>query len=140
VILHVLMIMMNDTQFSTLREPIAVVVDDEPLILMGTSEMISEAGYTVVEATSADEAYSFLKQHHSVQLVFTDVQMPGKLDGFDLARKVADNWPQICIIVASGASTPREGDLPANVEFLSKPFSKQTVEDVLRERCPRHPS
>src|SRR4051812_11165655 len=128
---------MNNDEFSTLKQPIAVVVDDEPLILMNTCDMIADAGYSVVEATTADEAYSFLRSHSSVQLVFTDVETPGNLDGFQLARTIAMKWPDICVVVASGAVKPEIGDLPANVEFMSKPFSQETVLEVLRERCPR---
>jgi CheY-like chemotaxis protein len=130
--------MMNNAEFNTLRKPIAVVVDDEPLILMDTSDIIADAGYSIVEATTADEAYAFLKEHSSVQLVVTDVQMPGKLDGFDLARNVSERWPDICVVVTSGAATPKDGDLPESVEFVGKPLSPNAVFAVLRVKGPHH--
>ncbi len=122
---------METSDFAKLSEPIALVVDDEPLILMDTAEMISDEGYSVVEARSADEAYEFLDRHSSLQLLFTDVQMPGNLDGFDLARVVADRWPHIRIIIASGAAVPQQGDVPGNATFISKPLSAQLVHEVL---------
>lgn len=128
---------MDHEQFSKLKEPIALVVDDEPLILMDTSDMIADEGYAVVEASTADEAYEFLDRHSSLQLLFTDVQMPGELDGFGLARKVQARWPHICVIVASGMAKPRPGDLPSNAHFVSKPVSAQLVHDMIREHCAR---
>ena len=63
------------------------------------------------------------------------IQTPGTLDGFDLARKVAARWPHICVIIASGAATPREGDMPDNANFIPKPISAKLVHDVLLEHC-----
>ncbi|WP_105416711.1 response regulator [Neorhizobium sp. T25_27] len=126
---------MDEAEFARLNEPIALVVDDEPLILMDTADMIADEGYAIVEARTADEAFEFLTRYSSLQLLFTDVQTPGHLDGFDLARKVADRWPHICVIVASGAAKPKPGDIPENATFISKPFSARLVHDVLRERC-----
>lgn len=126
---------METSEFKKLAEPIALVVDDEPLILMDTSDMISDEGYAVVEATTADEAYEFLDRHSSLQLLFTDVQMPGDLDGFDLARAVADRWPHICVVIASGAAVPGPGDIPANATFISKPFTAELVHQLLKTHC-----
>lgn len=95
-----------------LSEPIALVVDDERLILMDTSDIIRDAGYDVVEASSADDAIAFLEKHGLLQLLFTDVQTGGRLDGLDLARKVAERWPEggaalrdreiLCTVVEAG--------------------------------------
>lgn len=124
---------MKTEEFERLVEPIALVVDDEPLILMDTSDMMSDEGYAVVEASTADQAYAFLDKHASLQLLFTDVQMPGDLDGLALARVVATRWPHICVVIASGAVIPTPGDLPGNAKFISKPFTAQLVHEVLRE-------
>lgn len=128
---------MDQEQFSKLNEPIALVVDDEPLIRMDTSDMIADEGYAIVEAASADEAYQFLEHHSSLQLLFTDVQMPGELDGFGLARRVQEQWPHICVIVASGMAKPQPGDLPSNAQFVSKPVSAQLVHDMIKKHCAR---
>ncbi|MCE6076813.1 response regulator [Agrobacterium vitis] len=126
---------METSEFAKLVEPIALVVDDEPLILMNTSDMISDEGFAVVEATTADQAYAFLDKHSSLQLLFTDVQMPGELDGFGLARVVAERWPHICVVIASGAAVPGPDDIPDNATFITKPFTAALVHQVLRERC-----
>lgn len=124
---------METSEFEKLSQPIALVVDDEPLILMDTADMISEKGYSIAEASTADQAYAFLDQHSSLQLLFTDVQMPGELDGFGVARIVAQRWPHIRVVIASGAVVPGPNDLLGNARFISKPFTADLVHDVLRE-------
>ncbi|MCJ8056943.1 response regulator [Shinella curvata] len=105
--------------------------------------MISDEGYAVLEASSADEALAFLERHSSLQLLFTDVQMPGRLNGLDLARQVEERWPHIQVIVASGACRPGPDDLPSNVSFIAKPISAGLVREVLRfhqrQKYPENP-
>jgi CheY-like chemotaxis protein len=124
---------MDVQEFAKLSEPIALIVDDEPLILMDTADMVAEEGYAVVEASSAQQAYEFLRKHSSIQLLLTDVQTPGKIDGFELARKVAERWPHIRVVVVSGAATPRDGEMPEGVIFIRKPLSQKLVHEVIRE-------
>jgi CheY-like chemotaxis protein len=126
---------MNAEEFNSLPVPVALIVDDEPLIRMDTADIVSDAGFHVLEAKTADEAYEFLKQHNSLKLLFTDVQMPGDMDGIELARYVGEHWPQISVIVASGAVRPAEGVLPHNARFIPKPISAQLVHDALVEIC-----
>ena len=116
--------------------PIALVVDDEPLILMDTSDIVSNAGYQVLEARNAEEALKILDTHHSVRLLVTDIQMPGKLDGLALARDVGKRWPHIHIVVASGAVTPGLGELPVGAQFIGKPLDRRVILDVLKEFSP----
>lgn len=125
---------MENVEFEKLKAPIALVVDDEPLILMDTADMIADEGYAVVEASTADQAYRFLDRHSSLQLLFTDVEMPGELDGFDLARIVGERWPHISVVVASGAAVPGPGDIPDNATFINKPFTAELVHEVIRDR------
>lgn len=122
---------MDQKTFNALPGPIALVVDDEPLIRMDTSDIVSEAGFHVIEARTADEALAFLKEHNSLQLLFTDIQMPGAIDGVGLAQHVAKHWPHIKIIVASGAIVPPVGVLPDSVAFLNKPISADLVDETL---------
>jgi CheY-like chemotaxis protein len=124
---------MDNSEFARLREPIAFVVDDEPLVLMDHVYMIAEEGYAIVEATTALQAYEFLEQHSSLQLLFTDVETPGEIDGFELARKVAVKWPHIAIVVASGAAHPQPGDLPDGATFIAKPLSAAMVHEAILE-------
>lgn len=117
--------------------PCAIVVDDDLLILMHASDILTDAGFRTLEASNGDEARAIVDQHgHEVVLLFTDVQMPGETDGFALARYVAERWPEIEIVVASGLLKPQPGDLPAKAAFFSKPFSAQIVHDHLRKTLP----
>ncbi|MBD8553950.1 response regulator [Rhizobium sp. CFBP 8762] len=123
---------------SQTTRPIALVVDDEPLIRMDTVDIISDAGFTVLEAATADEAFAYLLEHDAPHLLFTDIQMPGELDGLSLARKVSQLWPHIHIIIASGAVEPEAGDLPPSSRFINKPFDAQIVMNVIEKvRSPK---
>jgi CheY-like chemotaxis protein len=116
-----------------MSDPTALVVDDEPLILTDTADMVSAAGYLVIEASSAAEAMSTLNSESSLRLLVTDIQMPGDLDGLALARHVGEHWPHVHILVASGAVKPEDGELPGGAMFLSKPLDKDRVLQVLDE-------
>jgi CheY-like chemotaxis protein len=124
---------MDQETFRNLPQPVALVVDDEPLILMDSADIISDEGYHVIEARSADEAFAFLENHNSLRLLLTDVQMPGAMDGIALACSVARMWPHIQIIVASGAVQPAQGALPDGVTFMNKPISIQLVHEALQD-------
>lgn len=124
---------MHNSEFARLREPIALVVDNEPLVLMDHVDMIAEEGYAIVEATTAHQAYEFLERHSSLQLLFTDVETPGEISGFKLARGVASRWPHIAIVVASGAARPQPGDLPDGATFIAKALSQHLVHDAIVE-------
>jgi len=106
--------------------PHALVVDDDLMILMDAASILEEAGFHVLEASSVAQALDVLATYHeAVQLLFTDVQMPGGADGFELARQTAERWPHIAIVVASGQVRPGPGDLPEGATFIGKPFSAE---------------
>src|ERR1700723_2689549 len=115
------------------RRPVVLVVEDEFLIRLNAAEMIEEAGFEVVEASSADKAVAILETRLDIAVVFTDIQMPGTMDGLKLARAVRDRWPPIKIIATSGRLHFSETDLPEGGRFLPKPYSPAQVTGVLRE-------
>jgi CheY-like chemotaxis protein len=115
----------------------ALVADDDPIILMDACQILEDAGFLCHQAGTGEEAVSVLEQlADSVTLLFTDVEMPGDMNGFQLAFIVAERWPQIEIVVASGRMKPGPGDMPDKVTFIGKPFSAQIVHDHLREKLP----
>lgn len=117
--------------------PFALVVDDDALILMDAIDILEDAGFAVLEAMNVAQAIRVLDEHHGkVQLLFTDVQMPGDGDGFDLARRTAELWPHITIVVASGHVRPERGDLPDGATFIAKPFSPSVVRHHVRNTLP----
>ena len=104
---------------------LVMVADDDVLERMGASYMFSDAGYRVFEAGSADDALQFLESTADVRLLFTDVSMPGSMSGLDLARLVAERWPEMGIIITSGR--PRPEPLPLGSQFHAKPYEPTNV-------------
>ncbi|MFC6790661.1 response regulator [Methylobacterium komagatae] len=117
--------------------PCALVVDDDPFIRMDALDILENAGFDTMEAAHADAALKLLQERHTdLSLLFTDVHMPGEMDGFALARYAANRWPHISIVVASGEAKPAPGDLPDSAHFIAKPFSAQIVHDHLNSVLP----
>ena len=112
-------------------DPIVIIVtEDESALRMLATEVLAEAGYTVVEAARADDALAIIKSR-PVDLLFTDVQMPGSMDGLELARHVRRHWPRVAVLIASGNSNPASTELPYGSRFLRKPYStNQLLADV----------
>lgn len=100
-----------------------LVVDDEALVRMSAVDVVEEAGFSVVEASDADQAIRILESRDDVVLIVTDIDMPaGSMNGLRLAAAVKHRWPPIQIIVVSGQYRPNEADLPSGGVFLSKPY------------------
>jgi CheY-like chemotaxis protein len=114
------------------KRAVILIVEDELLIRMNAVEMIEEA-YEVVEAASADEAIAILEGRLDITVVFTDIQMPGSMDGLKLAAAVRDRWPPIMIVATSGRAKLGAGDLPEGGRFLPKPYSPSEIMKILRE-------
>lgn len=114
--------------------PIAVlIVEDEPLILMNTAHLLQDEGFEVYEAENADVAIDLLSRHDNIRLLFTDIDMPGSMDGLKLAAAVRDRWPPVKIIVTSGARTVEITDMPDGSVFFSKPYTHVAVIKSMRE-------
>jgi CheY-like chemotaxis protein len=117
--------------------PYALVVDDDPLIMMDTTSILEDAGFRFYEAMDGDEAKRILAANsENIVLLFSDVDMPGETNGFALARHVAENWPAIEIVIASGHVLPKSGEMPEKATFISKPFNKHMVHGHLRNMLP----
>jgi len=106
---------------------VVLVVEDEPLVRMGIVDYLEDQGFTVLEAAGADEAVDMLVRNPSVQLLFTDIDMPGGMDGLKLAAAVRKRWPPIKIVVTSGHRKVGVNDLPVEAKFLPKPYNPDTV-------------
>jgi CheY-like chemotaxis protein len=96
-----------------LRRAIVLVAEDEALLRLFTTDYLTDAGYKVIEAPNAADALRVLETTPAVRVLFTDVEMPGGMDGLELAREVQRRWPHMVIIVASGHVRPARGNLPA---------------------------
>ncbi|MGH6642439.1 MAG: response regulator [Bradyrhizobium sp.] len=115
------------------KKPVVLLVEDEWLLRMDAVEMIRSAGFEVVEAENADDAIEILEVRRDITVVFTDIQMPGSMDGLKLARAVRGRWPPIKIVATSGLVDVGEKDLPDGGRFLAKPYSSEQLADMLRE-------
>lgn len=115
------------------RRPVVLIVEDEFLLRIDAADMIKGAGFEVIEAANADQAIKVLEARLDVTVVFTDIQMPGSMDGLKLAQAVRGRWPPIKIVATSGRLNVDEIDLPEGGRFLPKPYSHAQVARVLRE-------
>jgi CheY-like chemotaxis protein len=115
------------------KRPVVLVVEDDFLIRIGAVEMIEAAGFDVVEAANADEAMEILEIRLDITVVFTDIQMPGSMDGLKLAAAIRGRWPPIKIVATSGIVDVRKVDLPEGGRFLPKPYSSAEIVETLRE-------
>lgn len=107
--------------------PVVLVVEDEPLLRMMAADIVEEAGFFALEATNADEAIALLESRGDIRIVFTDIDMPGSMDGLKLAAAIRDRWPPVEIIVTSGVSMKAADALPDRAVFFPKPYDQRMI-------------
>ena len=110
-----------------------IVVEDEPLVRLDIVMSLENDGFIVLEASNADDAIDILNAHPEIRLMFTDIDMPGSMDGLKLAAAVRDRWPPVKIIVASGHRQLSDELLPVEGKFFSKPYDHNSVIMAMRE-------
>ncbi|WP_245305552.1 MULTISPECIES: response regulator [unclassified Bradyrhizobium] len=106
---------------------VVLVVEDDMLLRMRAVDMVEDAGYISVEAVDADQAVTILESRSDIVLLFTDIQMPGSMDGLGLAHSVHARWPPIKIILVSGQLKLASIDIPANSRFFGKPLEAKVM-------------
>ncbi|XYD09070.1 response regulator [Methylobacterium sp. NMS12] len=111
--------------------PVVLVVEDNALVRMVAKEMLEESGFEVLEADTADAALVILEREGEISTLFTDIDMPGSMDGVALATQVAARWPHIRLVVTSGRTCMSDGDLPDAGRFLPKPYHQSDLLDVI---------
>jgi two-component system, response regulator PdtaR len=120
------------THGKKMEKAVVLVVEDEALIRISALQIIEDAGFAVAEASNADEAVTILQNRTDIRAVFTDIRMPGSIDGWKLARAIRGRWPPIHLILAS-ALVPDLSELPANALFICKPYAAEQVTAALYE-------
>src|SRR5450755_4692091 len=111
--------------------PKVLVVEDEILLRMRAVDIVEDAGFHPIEAVNADEALAILESRSDIKLLFTDIQMPGSMDGLKLAYAVHKRWPSIKIILVSGQLKLTDNDKPADSRFFGKPLDvKQMIVEM----------
>ena len=117
--------------------PAILVVKDETLIRLWAAGLLEENGFSVLEAENAEAALKVLESRPDVELLFTDVQMPGSLNGMELAREVHARWPHVLLVITSGRERPTRAEIPDDGRFLAKPYNAEEllgqVKDLLHE-------
>jgi len=112
--------------------PVVLLVEDEPLVRIVNLEILHEAGFRVIDANDADEAFEILKRRSGIKAVLTDVDMPGSMNGLEFARLVAQGWPEVAVLVTSGKVQPSPQDLPPRSAFLPKPYMPGDLIEALQ--------
>lgn len=108
---------------NTESTPVVLVVEDDWLLRLLAIEMVEDTGLVAVEAANADEAIAILERRADIALIFTDIDMPGSMDGLKLAHAVRRRWPPVKIIIVSGKTLLTDDDLPSDTRFFPKPYS-----------------
>ncbi|MBJ6123890.1 response regulator [Microvirga splendida] len=121
------------------KQPVVLLVEDEPLVRLTQVDILKEAEFWVVEAQDADEAFELLKTRPEIDAILTDVNMPGSMDGFEFARLVRQGWPEVAVLVISGKTGPGPGDLPPNATFLHKPIMPDDLVAALLDVMAKRP-
>src|SRR4051794_13017102 len=112
-------------RIASIAVPNVLIVEDEMVLRMRAVDIVEDAGFRAVEAVNADQAMSVLESRSDISLLFTDIQMPGSMDGLMLAHAVHTRWPAIKIILVSGQVNPTDAERPADSRFFGKPFAVQ---------------
>ena len=110
-----------------IAKPTVLIVEDELMLRMRAVDIVEDAGFTALEAVNADDALALLESRSDISLLFTDIQMPGTMDGLKLAHAVHDRWPSIKIILVSGQVVLTEEQRPAQSRFHGKPLEVQEM-------------
>jgi CheY-like chemotaxis protein len=114
-------------------KPILLIVEDDLLVRMLAVEIAEEAGFSALEATDADSAICVLQKRPDIRVVFTDIDMPGSMDGLELAVAIRHRWPPIEIVLTSGKMRPAADELPERSHFVPKPYDFARMTGLLRE-------
>lgn len=108
-----------------------LIVEDEALVRLDLAQSLEAAGFKTYEARDAAEAIAVLEANPEISVVFTDIQMPGSMDGLALSRYVRERWPPTIIVVSSGRCIPGEDEMASGAQFLPKPYVPQALDKVL---------
>ncbi|MDO5897205.1 response regulator [Agrobacterium sp. Azo12] len=109
------------------KKTVVLVVEDEGLIRMDAVDALSDAGFELVEASSGDQAVAILRERDDIDVVFTDVHMPGSIDGLMLSKTIHDEWPTIGVIITSGLARLVQDRLPSRTLFFQKPHEYKRI-------------
>jgi CheY-like chemotaxis protein len=114
-------------------QPYVLVVEDEFFSRLHAVDLVEAAGFRAIEASNADEAIAILEARKDIRIVFTDIDMPGSMDGLRLARAIRERWPPIELILTSGHVDVTDSDVPERGLFFSKPYRDKEILSALQK-------
>jgi CheY-like chemotaxis protein len=115
------------------EKAIVLVVEDVPILRLMAVGVVEDAGFEAIEAADADEAVRILESRTDIRIVFSDIDMPGSMDGMKLAACIRDRWPPVEIILTSGHFAEQDVWLPDRALFFAKPYNPQAVGQAMRQ-------
>jgi CheY-like chemotaxis protein len=131
--------MMTDPSNDAARRLVVLIAEDEVLLRTIAVEVLEDEGFTTLEAENGLTALEICKScPEAIDVLFTDIRMPGSMDGLDLAHRVRERWPWIAIIIASGNIFLSRDQLPDGARFQPKPYDMRRIVDFIRQTCSLH--
>jgi CheY-like chemotaxis protein len=121
-------------------KPVVLIVEDEPLLAFYARDVMEGAGYEVLVTANAGDAVIELERRLDIRVLFTDVQLPGSMDGLRLAAVVRSRWPPIALVITSGRIAPAAAEMPAQSIFLSKPYVQKDLCRAVQSACDCRPA
>ena len=112
--------------------PAILVVEDEVLVRLDLVDTIEDAGFPTFEASGADEAIRLMEMHPEIRVIFTDIDMPGTMDGLKLSHYVRNRWPRVHIVITSGHVSATPDQMPARSVFIAKPHQQCDLQHLFQ--------
>jgi two-component system, response regulator PdtaR len=112
--------------------PVVLLVEDELFVRMATADALTDASFDVIETAHAQAALEILQHRDDIRVLFTDVKMPGPMDGLALADIVRNRWPHILVVVTSGHLEASSVLLPDDAVFIAKPYGEQAPVNLIQ--------
>jgi CheY-like chemotaxis protein len=108
-----------------------LVVEDDPVLLEITAELLADGGFEVLRATCPEEAMTILQGGNAPVVVVTDIGLQGRRSGLDLARTIADRWPDVRLVIVSGECRPPKEEYPEKAVFFTKPYADGALLSII---------
>ncbi|WP_375410087.1 response regulator [uncultured Methylobacterium sp.] len=118
------------------ERPVILLVEDEALTIMDLADVLEDGGYETVQCASAERAMGILQARPDICGLITDVELSGKVNGFDLANAVSEARPQLPIVIVSGRAAPDPARMPDGARFISRPCTGEDILDQIKRLMP----
>jgi CheY-like chemotaxis protein len=113
-------------------QTVVLVVEDEAIVRINAIDMLEDAGFATLEAADAEDALALIESHAEISILFTDINMPGRFDGLELARLVHERRPEVRLIMTSGRQRPQSDEICKASRFIAKPYSAASLMTMVR--------